>query len=961
MTLPSGTVTFMFTDIEGSTKLWEQHPEAMGLALARHDELLRQAIADNNGYVFKTVGDAFCAAFATASDALNAALASHLFLLNENWEETGSLKVRIALHTGEVQERDGDYFGQTVNRVARLQSTGSGQQTLLSRTTYDLVRDSLPYEATVQDLGTHRLKDLQRPEQVFQLLHPDLPDIFPPLKSLDNPDLPNNLPQQVTSFIGREKEIDGVKTLLDKTRVLTLTGGGGTGKTRLSLQAAAEVLENYPDGVWFIELAPLTDPSLVAQGVTQVLNVAEEPGKPLMQTLTAALKSQRLLLVLDNCEHLLSACAHLVDALIHACPGVRVLASSREGLGIAGEMVYRVPSLSLPDLKQTATPASLSMYEAVRLFVERAMAALPTFTVTNASASALASLCHRLDGIPLAIELAAARVRSLSVEEINNKLDNRFRLLTGGSRTALPRQQTLRALIDWSYDLLNDQEKTLLCRLSVFAGGWTLTAAEKVGVGKSAGREGIEDWEMLDLLTSLADKSIVLAQTQGEATRYHLLETVRQYARDRLVESGESLIVRARHGDYFLTLAEEIGPKLVGPEQAQWIGVLEEEHDNLRQALTFYVEGAEAGEKGLRLGSAIQGFWWTRGHLSEGRERLAALLAHPGGQERTKTRADALNGAGALGRMQGDYAQARVLHEESLAIFRELGDKYGVAHSLNDLGSLARNHGDYAQARLLYEESLTIGRELGERRGIAYSLNHLGNLTAEQGDYSEASVLYEESLTIRRELGNKGGIANSLISLGNVAAEQGDYIRARFLYEESLAIGRELGDKISIANSLDNLGTVVQAQGDYGGAHVLYEESLAIGRELGHKSGVAISLLSLGNVTSEQGDYIRARVLLKESMAIGRGLGHKAVIVFGLEAFASLARKEAREERCVRLWGVAAALRETIGSPLSPAEREKQERDMTAVRERMAENAFAAAWAQGRAMTIELALSDTLS
>ena len=704
MPMPCGTVTFLFTDIEGSTKLWEAYPDAMRLALTRHDELLRKAIEDNNGYVFKTVGDAFCAAFATASDALAAALASHLLLLNEKWEETGSLRVRIALHTGEAQERDGDYFGQTLNRVARLQSTGYGQQTLLSQTTYDLVRDRLPSEATLHDLGTHRLKDLQRPEQVFQLLHPDLPDTFPPLKSLDNPELPNNLPQQVTSFIGREKEIGEVKTLLDKTRLLTLTGSGGCGKTRLSLQVAADVLENYPDGVWLVELASLCDSSLVPQSVAQVLGVTEEPDKPLVQTLVAALKDRKMLLVLDNCEHVLSVCARLVDTLIRACPTLKVLASSREGLGIAGETVYRIPPLSLPDLKHTATPASLSMYEAVRLFVDRAVAVLPAFVVTNQNAPALASLCHRLDGIPLAIELAAARVRSMSVEEINSKLDNCFRLLTGGSRTALPRQQTLRALIDWSYDLLSDQKKTVLCRLSVFAGGWTLAAAEQVGVGESLSGEGIEDWEMLDLLTSLVDKSLVFAQTQGEATRYGLLETVRQYARDRLAESGESLVVRVRHANYFLTLIEEIKSKLNGSEQVQWFGALEEEHDNLRQALTLYaedIEDAEAGEKGLRLGAALQRFWWTRGYLSEGRERLGALLAHPAAQERTKARADALNGAGSLAWMQGDYGGARVLLEESLTMKRELGDRKGIAYSLNNLASVAHDQGDYDAARVL--------------------------------------------------------------------------------------------------------------------------------------------------------------------------------------------------------------------------------------------------------------------
>ena len=501
MNLPTGTVTFLFTDIEGSTRLWEQHPEGMRLALARHDTLLRQAIEANEGIVFKTIGDAFCAAFATAPNALSAALAAQCALHTEPWTEGLVLRVRMALHTGAAELRDNDYFGQPLNRTARLLAIGHGGQALVSAATQELTRDMLPPTVTLSEVGEHRLRGLSRPETVFQLIHPDLPAEFPPLKSLDNPQLSNNLPQQVTSFIGREKEIEAVKSLLDTTRLLTLTGSGGCGKTRLALQVAAELLENYPDGAWFVELASLSDPVLVLQNVAQALGVREEAGKLLLQSLTAALKGKGLLLVLDNCEHLLAACAQLVDTLLRASPGVRVLASSREGLGIAGETLYRIPSLSLPDLKQRATPASLTTYEAVRLFVERAMAALPAFAVTNQSAPALDQLCVRLDGIPLAIELAAARVRSLSVEDINSRLDHRFRLLTGGSRTALPRQQTLKALIDWSYDLLSDQEKTLLARLSVFAGGWTLAAAEKVYSGAR-----VEDWEVLDLVSSLVDR-----------------------------------------------------------------------------------------------------------------------------------------------------------------------------------------------------------------------------------------------------------------------------------------------------------------------------------------------------------------------------------------------------------------------------------------------------------------------
>ena len=879
---------------------------------------------------------------------------------------------------------------------------------------------------------------------------PSAPTTAPPLIPAQTaPPLPNNLlstnlqsnnlPEQVTSFIGREKEMRDVKSLLAKTRLLTLTASGGSGKTRLSLQVAADVLDHCPDGAWFVELAPLADSALVSQTLAQVLGVTEEAGKPLAQTLTLALRDKKMLIVLDNCEHVLTACARLVDALLKHCPHVQTLASSREALGIAGEQTYRIPSLSLPDVRQAQTVASVSQYEAVQLFIDRAQSVQSTFAVTDTNATALAQLCARLDGIPLALELAAARVRSLSVEEINSKLDNRFRLLTGGSRAALPRQQTLRALIDWSYDLLNAQEKTLLCRLAVFAGGWTLEATEAVGIGND-----IEDWEMLDLLTSLADKSLVVAEQEAGQTRYRLLETVRQYGRDRLEESGEGLAVRARHGDYFLMLAEEIEPKLQGSEQGHWLQVLEAEHDNLRQALTLYTENLQtdyqAGEKGLRLGAALQRFWQVRGYLSEGRERLRAALGHPQGQEPTRARADALHSAGVLAYLQGDYTGARTLYEEgltigralgykdgiancllnlgnvtheqgdyesgrvllgeslviwrelddkngiaaclnalgivarvqwdyeggqvlleeSLMLRRELGDKTGIAACLLNLGIVARLQEDYAQARLLYEESLALRRELGDKHGIAACLNVLGVVAYLQGDYEAGRMLSGEGLTIACALGYKKGMANALINLGNVAYAQGDYEEGRVFGENSLVIWRELGDRGGAASCLNALGSGARKQGDYDGARVFYEESLALRRELKSENGIADCLNALGIVASLQGDYARAHVLHAESLTIAYALGYKSCLVGNLEGLALLAGKEAQENRSVRLWGAATTLREAIGASLSLADNERQEREMTTVREIVGEDTFALAWTEGRAMTLEQAIEYAL-
>jgi predicted ATPase/class 3 adenylate cyclase len=819
--LPAGTVTFLFTDIEGSTRLWEDHPEAMRAALAMHDALVRAAIERHNGVVFKTIGDAFCAAFQDAPDAVSAAVESQRALSKAAWPDHLALKVRMALHTGSVESRDNDYFGRPLNRVARLLSIGHGGQVLLPDVTEELCRDLLPEGVTLKRLGEHRLKDLGRPEIVFQLCHPEIQEEFPPLRSLES--TPNNLPQQVTSFIGREKELAEIKQLLDKSRLVTLTGSGGCGKTRLGLEAAADLLERCSDGAWLVELAPLSDPDLVPQTVTNVFGLKEEGNANPTQILVDHLKSKQLLLVLDNCEHLLDACAQLADALLRGCPHVVLLATSREGLGISGERTYRVPSLSLPDPKRDTTPESLAHFEAVRLFVERAQFHHPQFAVTEQNAPALASVCHRLDGIPLAIELAAARVRSLSVEEVNKKLDQRFRLLTGGSRTALPRQQTLRSLIDWSYDLLNEAEKSLLRRLSAFSGGWMLESAEHVCSGGS-----VQEGEVLDLLTSLSDKSLVTAEDHEGRTRYGMLETVRQYARERLLESGEGGTVRARHRDCFLSLAEEIQPKLSGPEQAHWYSVLEEEHGNLRAALTFSMDEAEESldpeeaEKGLRLGAALQLFWLIRGHLQEGRQLLPALLSLPGSYGRTKARAEALNGAGLLAMNQLDYAAAWELYEESLAIRRELGDKQGVAGSLNNLGIVARGRGDYALARSLYEEALSINRELSNRVWEAYNLANLGIVAQALGDYPAATALQEESLGIKRELGDRRAIALSLYSLGHLAYEQKDYSAARALLRDSLEVCREVGDLVCMAACFRVLGEALAVLGSWSAAAQLW-------------------------------------------------------------------------------------------------------------------------------------------
>lgn len=794
-------MTFLFTDIEGSTKLWEAHPETMRGSLARHDALMREAIAASNGYVFKTIGDAFCAAFATAPEAIEAVLNAQLALTAESWPAETPIKVRMALHTGAVESRDDDYFGPPVNRVARLLSTAHGGQSVLSQPTYELVRDALPPQSSVKDLGAHQLKDLARPEQVYQLLHPMLPAAFPPIRSLSTH--PNNLPQQLTSFIGREKETEDLKSLMGKSRLVTLIGSGGTGKTRLSLQVAADVLEKYPDGVWFVELAPLSDPDLVARTLADVLSVKEQAGEPVMATLLRFLKDKKLLVVLDNCEHLVASCASLVHEILQKCPDVQVLASSREGLGISGEQTYRVPSLSLPDPTKPQTAESLSHYESVSLFIDRAVLAKSDFQVTNQNAPALASLCYHLDGIPLAIELAAARVRSLTIEDIDSRLDQRFRLLTGGSRTALPRQQTLKALVDWSYDLLGDAEKALLCRLSVFAGGWTLEAAEAVCAG-----DPIEDWEVLDYLTSLCDKSLVVADEHAGTTRYSLLETVRQYAGDRLREAGEQETYRTRQLQYMRAFAQECEPKLRGAGQVEALGLLDRERDNLRAALEWSRQ--TGSEDGLWLVGSIWYYWYIRAHVREGRMWADSLLEATTGEHSREATARALVASGnmAMGLQDDGTFLARFQQALDLCDGTESPRLLATVHS--GLGNAFCRSGDGTNGLLHFEIATELYLQAGDRLGYVKVMIGKG-VYQEVSHPQEAFLTYQKALAESTVLGEPFLIGLILGNMGAVVEVLGDFEAAKDYHQRALRIRTELDDRAGIAGSLEGVAQVVAA------------------------------------------------------------------------------------------------------------------------------------------------------
>jgi non-specific serine/threonine protein kinase len=785
---------------------------------------------------------------------------------------------------------------------------------------------------------------------------------------------PSNLPLQLTSFVGRERELATTRELLAAHRLVTLIGTGGVGKTRLALEAAGALRPAYPDGIWLAELAALADPALVPQAVATATGVRERPGRPLVATLTDALEPKRLLLVLDNCEHLVAACARLADALLRACPHLTVLATSREALGIAGETVWRVPSLSAPEETGAAgreVPAAgapdvagdLARYAAVRLFCERAAAVRPGFALTAESAPAVAQVCARLDGIPLALELAAARVRVLPPQQLLARLEDRFRLLTGGSRTALERHQTLRAAVDWSYALLSDPERTLFARLSVFAGGWTLEAAEAVGAGG-----GIEASGVLELLARLVDKSLVVADEQpGGTARYRLLETLRQYAQERLEASGEAAAVRLRHAACYAGLAAQTPAYLDRPtaEQGAWYDGLEREHANLRAALGWAAAGGargDAAEAGLRLGLDLFGFWTVRGHRREGLGWLRRLLAVPAGGPPSALRARALGEAGTLAWMLGDYGAARALAEEGLAVGREAGEPAAVAAALNTLGRLVWARGDYGAARRLLEERLRVRREaLGGRPDWAmhYALQMVGWVALAQGDTAAARACCREALAFPTDEGVAA--AGTLALQGSVAAAEGDHRTARRLHEEGLAIGRAVGDPGSDGHGTRYLGEDALAVGDAGGAAALFAHSAAVMRDLGEPQFVAAALVGLGDARQAAGDGAGAREAYREALALGRRHGLRPALAGALAGLAGLAAGGGRPERALRLAGAAAALRAAMGAALLPPDRARQERRLRPARRALRRaGAARAAWAAGRALPLAQAVADAL-
>jgi predicted ATPase/class 3 adenylate cyclase/DNA-binding CsgD family transcriptional regulator len=904
-------VTLLFTDIEGSVRLWEADRDAMAAASARHDRIVREQVEASGGQVFKTVGEAHRAVFADPVAALSSAVAIQRAVGAEPGASSLPIRVCMALHCGACAERDGDYVGPVVNRAARLLEAGHGGQVLVTAAAYALLADRLPGGIGLRDLGEQRLRDLGRAERVFQVTGPGLAEGFGVLRSLDDPALRHNLPSQATSFVGRTAELAELRALVSGgSRLVTIAGPGGIGKSRLALQVAAGALDGTGGGVWLAELAPVAEPELVARTAAAALKVSEAPGRPVLDILIDAIGDQDLLLILDNAEQVLGAVAELADAVIRSCPRVCLLVTSREPLGASGEHVFRVAGLTVPPADVTA-PDRLAAFESVQLFAEHAALHQRGFLVDDANAAAVAAICVRLDGIPLALELAAARLGSLSVPEINARLDHRFRLLTTGNRTALPRHQTLRALIDWSYDLLSPEEQIVFGRLSVFAGGWTLDAAEAVASGGD-----VAEWQVLDLLAALVGKSLVQAEVIHGSTRYRLLETIRHYAAERLAQRGDSDLQDARvaHRNHYLAVAEATAAHLTGPDQGSWLDRLDADQANLRRAGEHAAGDPDGTALVLRLGVALYRHSIVRSRQQQALELLVPAVRRPDADADPALFAAALVTA-ALTACWVDIGVARRLAEQAVQVTRQLGDDSLLSRALAALCTACHFAGETETGLPFGQESVERARRLGDDVLLAEGLAHYV-LTV---DPALSPQVVGEAIACTERSGDH--LYNCLLhnNAGLHALITGDIPAARAHLEAVAHAAQQIGWES--AELPANLGLALRAEGDLGGARSMFEASLRISRRNGDSRGMAYGILYLACVTGDLGDWDRASVL----------------------------------------HGSVQAFQDRAGIPWDDFDARYYQDSLAQARARMGDEQLERAYAQGRALSLEKALDLALS
>jgi len=881
---------------------------------ARHHAILKSAIETNNGYVFQIIGDAFCASFHTAGDAVRAASQAQTDFHNEDWGDT-PIKIRMGINTGTAEagigiDYSGGYKGYTaMARVQRIMSAGYGGQVLISLATEELIRDDLPENVSLQDMGECRLKDLILPERIHQLVISGLPADYPPLKTLDTHR--HNLPIQLTSFVGREKEIQDISQSIRSNRLVTLTGIGGTGKTRLALQVAADMIDEFPDGVWFIELTSITEPDIIPQAILTAMGIPEQTRITNLQLLTEYLQKRKLLLILDNCEHLIDACAKLAQKLVKDAAHIRIIVTGREALGIQGELIWQVLSLSLPDPKQISASEELERYEAVQLFIERAILVQPQFQMTKDNTSDIARICSRLDGIPLAIELAAARVRSMSVDQISKRLEDRFRLLMGSNRSGLERHQTLRATITWSYNLLSSDERLLLCRLSVFSGGWTLEAAEQV-CGEESG-----DFDVLDSLTRLVEKSLV----NLDGSHYRMLETTRQFALEKLLESEDGSVMHDRHATFYLEFARQANKHFTGLNQVEWMERLEKEIDNFRSAMEWYIVEQNT-EPALNLFNSLSSGWDWRGYHSEDEDWFNKIRSLPNVTSYPMPYAKLLTIMGDRFRESINISQNKAYLEEARGIWSKLGSEgeTGLARVLQILGEIALyNEDDKSIAQSLLERSYELYRNHDDKQGIAWSMLQFGNLATLQGRFEEAEKQYIISLSKFQELDNKTGMAFALASLGELMRAMHEYDRAEKYWSHNYEIYKVIRPRSALVWSLSAMGWV-----------------------------------SLRKTEPE-----KAKERFRAALDICVEYGNKPILIYCVSGLAAVLGTIGKAEQAAKLFSAVDLFYEGT-SKLEPADQKDYDHYLEIVRKQLDRSAFDMAWAEGRMMSLDQAVEYAL-
>jgi predicted ATPase/class 3 adenylate cyclase len=902
--LPSGAVTFLFTDIGGSTRLFQRWGDEWAGLLFRHQEVIRRAITAHDGVEVRTEGDSFFVAFGDPVEAVIAIAEAQATLAAQDWPTDGVIRIRAGLHTGYATPQAGDYVALAVHQAARVAKAAHPGQTLLSEACARSVATALPKTLSLTSLGTHRLKDFDIPLELFEVNGPGLASEFPPLDTAWRGE--TNFPLQRTSFVGREHDTERVRALVDIARLVTVSGPGGVGKTRLVLHAATSMLTGAGDGVWLIELASVTDGRLVAAAVARALGIDEDPDRPVLDTVVSWLQARRMLLVLDNCEHLVEGCAEFADRVLRTCPQVDIIATSRQPLEVEGEYVYRLSPLGLPPDDPSTPVEEATEFEAVQLFVERAHAHQPAFVMDESTVGAVTSICRRLEGVPLAIELAAARLRSLSIDTIDARLDDQFRLLTGGHRFALPRQQTLRALVDWSYNLLDDDERGLLRTLAAFSGGWTLEAAEAVAVDLER-----SDVEILDLLTSLVDKSLVQAESRGSDVRYGMLEIVRQYAVQQLAGLADDDIraVQTRHRDYYLGLAEQARREMDTSAQRPWLDRLDAEDSNLRAALTFSLSDEAGIVPALRLLAALCRYWVMRGRAVEGMEQASAVLERA--SEQAVERASALVAVANLHNRAGDFVGAGSLLDEALAIRRGVGDDVGCAEALNDMAWLATRRGDYATAHECGAESLQLAQKAGAGAHLLGRIHAtLGDLI-ERDDLLAGRVHFEEARRFFEQVGDRGASARVLNNLGLIDLSLGDPAASRRALEECLSIFSDLQDAAALPTVLSNLGLIAIEERDFEHAQDFFTRGLTLGHRTSDKELMVYTLLGLAMAAGGLGESHRGAVLHGAVDSLSADVG------MALDALESRLQERSQQELMTALGAAAYDEAHSAGAALA--------------------------------------------